>query len=166
MLTADILSKIRVIAMDVDGVLTDGRIIFDAGGHELKFFDVKDGYAVAQARKAGFTTAVISARGCPAVRARMADLKIDKVYLNASPKLEAYEDLLRSTGAADDEVCYIGDDVPDLDILRRVGFSAAPCDAALEVKSAVRYVALARGGRGAVREVIETILKDRGQWII
>lgn len=166
MITADVLSKIRIIAMDVDGVMTDGRIIFDAAGHELKFFDVKDGYAVAQARKAGLTVAVISARGCPAVRARMADLKIDKVYLNANPKLEAYQDLLRSAGAGDDEVCYIGDDLPDMDILRRVGFSAAPSDAALEIKSAVGYVALARGGRGAVREVIEMILKSRGQWTI
>ena len=158
------LKKIKVMAMDVDGVLTDGRIIYDGNGQELKFFDVQDGYAISRLRKSGIKTAVISARGCRAVRARTDDLKIDKVYLDVYPKMSAYEKMLTQFGVKDEEVCYIGDDLPDYPILRRVGLAVAVKNAAPEVKKIADYVTRLPGGRGAVREVAEKILKAQGKW--
>lgn len=155
---------IKVIAMDVDGVMTDGRIIYDAKGDELKFFDVQDGYAIAKARHAGLKTVVISARKSRAVEARTDDLKFTQVYLDAWPKLPAYEKMLKSLKVTDKEVCFIGDDLPDYQILKRVGFAAAPSNAAPEVKAVVDYVAKKHGGRGAVREIIEKILKAQNKW--
>ena len=160
------LSKIKVIAMDVDGVLTDGRIVYDGSGKELKFFDVQDGYGIARARREGLKTAIISARSSRAVRARAKDLKFDKVYLDADPKIAAYEKLLEAFGVGDEEVCFIGDDIPDHAILRRVGFAVAPANAAGEIRKAVDLVTTRSGGRGAVREVIELILKAQGRWSV
>jgi 3-deoxy-D-manno-octulosonate 8-phosphate phosphatase (KDO 8-P phosphatase) len=159
-----LLKKIKVIAMDVDGVMTDGRIIYDGNGKELKFFDVQDGYGIARARHAGFKTAIISARSCTAVKARAKDLKFDKVYLNACPKIAAYEKMLKSFAVTDQEVCFIGDDLPDHAILSRVGFAAAPANAAEDIKKIVDHVAQRPGGRGAVREIVEMILKAQGLW--
>ncbi|MBF0331096.1 MAG: HAD-IIIA family hydrolase [Candidatus Omnitrophica bacterium] len=150
--------------MDVDGVMTDGRIIYDGDGLELKFFDVKDGYGISRARREGLKTAVISARSSTAVKARAKDLKFDKVYLDAYPKLSSYEKMLKAFGVSDEEVCFIGDDMPDVAILSRVGFSAAPANAVAEVKKIVDHVTVQEGGRGAVREVIEIILKAQGRW--
>ncbi len=158
------LKKIKVIAMDVDGVMTDGRIVYDGSGRELKFFDVQDGYGIARARREGLKTAVISARSAQAVRARTSDLQIDKVYLDASPKIDAYEDLLKTFGVCDAEVCFIGDDIPDHGVLSRAGFAVAVANAAPEIKKAADYVTRRTGGRGAVRETVEKILKAQGRW--
>lgn len=160
------LKRIKVLAMDVDGVMTDGRIIYDGNGRELKFFDVHDGYGIARCRQAGLRTAVISARSSRAVRARTDDLEIDRVYLDASPKLEAYADMLKKFGVMNEEVCFIGDDLPDLGILKRVGFAVAVRNAAPELKTMAHYVTKSLGGRGAVREVAEKILKAQGKWDI
>ncbi len=160
------LQKIKVLAMDVDGVMTDGRIIYDGEGRELKFFDVQDGYAISRARKSGIRIAVISARGCQAVRARTRDLKFDKVYLDVFPKIGAYEKMIKTFRVTDEEVCFIGDDLPDFEILSRVGFAAAPANAAPEIKKIADYVAKHSGGRGAVREIIEKILKAQGHWSV
>jgi 3-deoxy-D-manno-octulosonate 8-phosphate phosphatase (KDO 8-P phosphatase) len=158
------LKQIKVIAMDVDGVMTDGRIIYDGNGQELKFFDVQDGYAIVRTRKQGLKTAVISARSCPAVTARTTDLKFDKVYLDVYPKISAYEDLLKTLGMKDAEVCFIGDDLPDMAILKRVGLAVAVKNAVPEVKKIAHLVTKREGGRGAVREVIEKILKAQNKW--
>lgn len=158
------LKKIKVIAMDVDGVMTDGRIVYDGKGQELKFFDVQDGFAVSRARHAGLKTAVISARGCPAVKARTKDLKIDMVYLDVYPKIKGYEELLKALHVKDNEVCFIGDDLPDLEIMSHVGFAAAPANAAPEIKKIAHYVSKRSGGRRAVRDIIEKILKAQGKW--
>ena len=160
------LKKVKVIAMDVDGVMTDGRIIYDGNGQELKFFDVQDGYAIVKARKQGLKTAVISARSCPAVTARTTDLKFDKVYLDIYPKISAYEDLLKALDVKDGEVCFIGDDLPDVAILKRVGLAVAVKNAAPEVKKFADFVTKHEGGRGAVREVIEKILKAQNKWSV
>jgi 3-deoxy-D-manno-octulosonate 8-phosphate phosphatase (KDO 8-P phosphatase) len=158
------LKRIKVIAMDVDGVMTDGRIIYDGNGQELKFFDVQDGYAISRARKQGFKIAVISARSCPAVKARLTELKIEKSYLDVYPKISAYEDLLKAFAVNDDEVCFIGDDLPDLEILKRVGLAVAVKNAAPEIKKIADHVTKRKGGRGAVREVVEQILKAQNKW--
>ncbi len=162
----DRLKKIKVIAMDVDGVMTDGRIVYDGEGRELKFFDVRDGFAISKARHQGLKTAVISARGCRAVKARTADLKIDKVYLDEYPKIGAYLKMLKAFGVKDDEVCFIGDDLPDLEIMSRVGFAAAPSNAAPEVRQEAHFVSRLHGGRGAVRDIVEKILHAQGKWSV
>ena len=158
------LKTIKLIAMDVDGVMTDGRIVYDGDGKELKFFDVQDGYAIVKARKQGIKTAVISARSCEAVKARAKDLKFDQVYLDAYPKIHAYEEMLKVLKVKDAEVCFIGVDLPDYDILKRVGFAAVPANAAPEVQKIADYISKKKGGRGAVRDVIEKIMKAQGKW--
>ncbi len=157
-------SKIKVLIMDVDGILTDGRIIIDSQGKEIKVFDVKDGLAIVRSKQVGLKTAIISARSAEAVRVRAEDLKIDKVYQDANPKLEAYEKLLKEFGVSDAEVCFMGDDLPDLPVLRRAGFAVTVPDAVPEAKKICDYVTKKEGGRGAVREVIELILKTQGKW--
>ncbi len=158
------IKKIKLLALDVDGVLTNGKIVLDNRGKELKYFDVQDGYALVQLRKSGILTAIISARSAPSVTARAKDLKIDKVYQDAYPKLDAYQKLLRDFNLKDDEICFAGDDLPDLPVLRRVGFAVAVANAVKEVKDIAHYVTKNFGGDGAVREVIEMILKGQGKW--
>ena len=158
------LKKIKLLVMDVDGVLTDGKIVVDAQGKELKFFDVQDGFGLVLLRQAGIKTAILSARSSPAVTARAEDLKIDKICQDAYPKTNAYERLTRELGCTDEQVCFMGDDLPDLPVLKRVGFAVAVPNAVTELKKAADYVTVQRGGAGAVREVIELILKSQGKW--
>ncbi len=159
----DALCKIKVLIMDVDGVLTDGRIIIDGNGVESKFFNVQDGFGVVFARKSGIKTAIISARPSPVVQWRAKDLGIDKVFM-VYPKISAYETLKQEWGVNDDEICFIGDDLADLVILKKVGFAVAVKNAVSEVKQVVDYVTEKSGGHGAVRELVELILKAQGKW--
>src|SRR5271154_4559857 len=158
------LKKIKVVAMDVDGVLTDGRIIIDSNGVETKNFDVQDGFGIVFLKKCGIKTAIISARESGVVAHRARDLKIDKVYVGAYPKLSAYESILEEFKMLDEEVCFIGDDVADLTIMHRCGVAVAVANAVFEVKQIADYVTVKQGGRGAVREIIELILKAQGHW--
>lgn len=158
------LNKIKLLVMDVDGVLTDGKIVVDAQGKELKFFDVQDGFGLVLLRQAGIKTAILSARSSPAVTARAEDLKIDKICQDAYPKISAYERLIRELGCTDEQVCFMGDDLPDLPVLKRVGLAVAVPNAMDELKKIAHYVTTHRGGAGAVREVIELILKAQGKW--
>ncbi len=148
--------------MDVDGVLTDGKIILDSEGREIKIFDVQDGFGLVMLRKAGVKTAILTARASEVVRHRAFDLKIDKVYQDAYPKLEFYKRLLRDFRLEDEEVCFMGDDWPDIEVLKRVGFAVSVPNAIPEAKEAADYVTKRKGGKGAVREVVELILKARG----
>ncbi len=158
------LKKIKLLVMDVDGVLTDGKIVVDAQGKELKFFDVQDGFGIVLLRQAGIKTAIISARSSPALTARAKDLKIDKICQDAYPKTNAYERLIQELGYADAQVCFMGDDLPDLPVLKRVGFAVAVPNAVDELKKVAHYITIRRGGAGAVREVVELILKAQGTW--
>ena len=160
----DALKKIKVVAMDVDGVLTDGRIIVDSNGIETKNFDVQDGFGIVFLKKCGIKTAIISARESGVVLHRAKDLKIDKVYVGVYPKLSAYEDMLEEFKVLDEEVCFIGDDVADLGVMRRCGVSVAVANAVFEVKQIADHVTVRQGGRGAVREIIELILQAQGHW--
>lgn len=157
------LKKIKVLIMDVDGVLTDGRIIIDGNGVESKFFDVQDGFGVVFAKKSGIKTAIISARVSPVTQLRAKDLGIDKVFI-VYPKVSAYEQLKNEWNVSDEEICFIGDDLADLVILKRVGFAVAVNNAVFEVKQVADYVTKHKGGRGAVRELVELILKAQGKW--
>jgi 3-deoxy-D-manno-octulosonate 8-phosphate phosphatase (KDO 8-P phosphatase) len=152
-----------MLLFDVDGVLTDGRIIWGETG-ETKAFDAKDGLAVALARRAGLKTGIITAKSSKSVTTRAAEMKMDVVYQNSLEKILPYEEILESFGLRDSEVCYMGDDLFDLAVLNRAGFSAAPADAAPEVRASVHWVSKASGGRGAVRELVEMLLKAQDRW--
>src|SRR3989338_7648592 len=158
------LKKIKVLVMDVDGVLTDSGIIVDSKGGEIKKFNVLDGFGIVIAQKAGLKTAIITARLSKPVGHRAKDLRINKVYQNAFPKSIAYEKMLKEFSVKDNEVCFIGDDVPDLNILKRVGFAVTVPNAASGIKKHADYITQRRGGEGAVREVIELILAAQGKW--
>ncbi len=160
--------KIRVLLMDVDGVLTDGRIwLFsrsDGTASEIKGFSAYDGAGLKLARAAGLRTGLITGRESSAVSQRARECEIEFVYMKRATKLSAYEEILQATGASDAEVAYVGDDLPDLPLIERVGFAAAVANAAPEVKRAAHYVTSRSGGDGAVREVIELIVKAQGKW--
>ena len=148
----------------MDGVLTDGKIILDANGSESKSFYVQDGTGITYLHRAGIKTAIISGRESRAVVYRAKELCIEDVYQGIHNKIEAYEKILKKHRIKDNETCYIGDDLIDLPILRRVGFSVAVPNAPLELKRSVSYVTSAPGGYGAIREVTEKILKSQGKW--
>lgn len=156
--------KIRVLAMDVDGVLTTGTINLDERGDEIKIFSVYDGFGLALFQRLGYRTAVISARSAGAVTARAADLKITKVFQDAYPKTAAYTRLKKEFQVSDGEICFIGDDLPDVPVLKQAGFRVAVANAVKEVRDVADYVTKVPGGRGAVREVIELILKTQNRW--
>ena len=158
------LAKIKLLLLDVDGVLTDGRIIYDCQGNELKAFDVKDGHGLKMLQRAGIAVGIITGRQSQVVVRRAAELGIEILYQGALSKLEPYLEILDQHGLTDEQVAYVGDDVVDLPILRRVGFSATVADAVAEVVPLVDYVASQGGGRGAVREICDLLIKASGRW--
>jgi len=160
----DKLKKIKLLVMDVDGVLTDGKIIFDDRGGELKFFDVQDGLAVVILKRLGIKTAIITAKGSKVVERRSADMQVDKLYQDASNKAVALKELLRELNLAPEHACFIADELIDLPALRLVGLAIAVKNAAVEVKECSHYITKKKGGEGAVREVIEMILKAQNKW--
>ncbi|MAG71836.1 MAG: HAD hydrolase family protein [Vicinamibacterales bacterium] len=157
-------TRIRLLLFDVDGVLTDGRVEVHADGSESKQFHIRDGAAIVWANRAGLLTGVLSARTSAATTLRAQQLKMPIVVQGVASKLDAYEQLLTDHGLADAEVAYMGDDLLDLQVLGRVGLSAAPADAATDVRQRVDWVSAARGGAGAARELIELVLQARGLW--
>jgi 3-deoxy-D-manno-octulosonate 8-phosphate phosphatase (KDO 8-P phosphatase) len=157
-------ANIRLLLFDVDGVLTDGVVIMHADGSEAKGFHIRDGAAMVWAQRAGLTVGLLSARSSGATTHRAAQLAIRLVVQGATSKLAAYERILRDTGLSDSAVAYMGDDLLDLPVLTRVGLAAAPADAAAEVRSRVHWVSTCGGGRGAVREFIEMVLRAQDRW--
>src|ERR687896_508210 len=156
--------KTRLLIMDVDGVLTDGRIIQDCHGRELKVFDVKDGHGIVMAHRAKLQTALISGRESETTVRRAQELGIALVFQKTWNKLEVYEKVLADTKYTPDEVAYVGDDLVDIPLMRRVGFAGGGADARNEVKATAHLITQRPGGRGAVREVIELILRAQGHW--
>lgn len=160
--------RIRLLLMDVDGVLTDGRIWLlswpDGSAQEIKGFSAYDGAGLKMARSVGLRTGLITGRDSPATARRAREAEIEFVYQGRGEKLPAYQEILRKVGLRDADVAFVGDDLPDLPLLGRVGFAVAVANAVPEVKKAAHYVTRAAGGNGAVREVIELILKAQGKW--
>jgi len=154
------LRKIKFLLLDVDGVMTDGGIYYTENGDEMKKFNIHDGYGLAKLRRAGIKIGIITGRVSKIVTRRAIDIETEEVYQNLENKLEAYETIKKKYGLKDENIAYIGDDEFDLPVLNRVGFSAAPRDAMPSVKKNVHYVCSKCGGNGAVREVIELILKN------
>ena len=156
--------SIKLVIMDVDGVLTDGTITVLADGQDIKSFNAHDGAGVRYLLRAGLHAAIISGRASTAVEARARDLGIEHVHLNAHEKLPAYEQIVSALDVRDEEVCYIGDDLMDIPVMRRVGLPVAVSNARPETKQHAVHVTAAHGGRGAVREAVEWILKREGKW--
>lgn len=155
---------LRLLLFDVDGVLTDGSVNVDANGGELKRFHIRDGAALAYAQRAGLLTGVLSARASGATTARTQELNMAIVVQGVADKSVALANILTQHHLAADEVAYMGDDLIDLPVMRAVGLSAAPADAAPEVAAVAHFVSWHSGGNGAVREFVEAVLKARGQW--
>ncbi|MEE9613382.1 MAG: HAD-IIIA family hydrolase [Thermodesulfobacteriota bacterium] len=169
---ADILSDdlvrkvkaVKLLILDVDGVLTDGRISYTEQGDEIKSFHAHDGHGIKFLVKAGIECAIITVRSSGIVKRRAGELGIKFVYQGVENKDDAFEEILGKLGITPPEAAYIGDDLPDLPVLTRVGFSASVSDAVGEVRARADYVTERPGGRGAVREVAELILRTQGKW--
>lgn len=155
---------IELLVMDVDGILTDGRIVYDSRGEQIQSFHVRDGFGIHLLHKAGVKTAVLSARCSNALAVRCNELGITHVMQGHSRKLQGYEGLLSLFGLMDSQVAYMGDDWLDLPVLSRVGFAVTVPDAASQVKDYCHHVTVSAGGAGAVREVCELILKAKNCW--
>ena len=157
-------AKITTLVIDVDGVLTDGRIVYAEHGDELKFFDVQDGAGLVFWHRAGLKSAIITARTSRLMKRRAKEMRVDVLVQGALMKLPPYERLLKRWKLNDAQVCCIGDDLMELPLLRRVGLAVAVPNAVEEVRLASHYTTQRAGGRGAVREVIDQILKAKGLW--
>ena len=156
--------KIKLVLFDVDGVLTDGKLLLQADGSESKQFDIKDGTGIVLAQRAGLKVGFLSARVSPPTQHRAAQLGVTLVHQGVSSKIETYEHIVDKLVLEDEEVAYMGDDIVDLPVLSRVGLAAAPADAAPDVRARVHWVSQAPGGCGAARELIELILRAQRAW--
>jgi 3-deoxy-D-manno-octulosonate 8-phosphate phosphatase (KDO 8-P phosphatase) len=158
------LKRIRMLLLDVDGVLTNGGIFLGSGEQEFKQFHVQDGMGITLAQMGGLKIGIITGRVSESVTIRSKELKIDEVCQGVVNKVEAYDELLQRTKLRDEEVCFVGDDLQDMGLLKRVGLSVAVANARSEVKRIVHIVTEYSGGNGAVREIVEIILKAQGRW--
>jgi len=158
------LKKIKLLILDVDGVMTDGSIMMDDEGRESKSFNVLDGHGLKMLQRYGIKVAILTGRRSKVVEYRAKDLGIEDVYQGALNKKEVFEKILLKNKLSADEVAFLGDDIVDIPVLKRVGFSAAVADAVDIVKKSVNYVTKKVGGHGAVREVCEMILQAQGKW--
>ena len=156
--------KIKLLLLDVDGVLTDGGIVMDDRGEEIKRFDVRDGHGIRLLLRAGIQAALITGRKSRVVSHRARDLGIRLVYQRAYDKLEVYEQIKHKSRFADEEIAYVGDDIVDLPVLRRAGLAMTVRDCWAPLKNRVDYISAGKGGHGAVREIVELLLKAQGRW--
>jgi 3-deoxy-D-manno-octulosonate 8-phosphate phosphatase (KDO 8-P phosphatase) len=156
--------KIKLLLLDVDGVLTDGKIVYDSKGSDMKFFDVHDGLGVYLLKKAGIPTILITAKGSKAIKPRARDMRVDMVFKDITPKSRVLNKILKKYRLTSDEICFAGDDLVDICLMKRVGFPVAVFNACPEVKKVASYITMKEGGRGAVRELAELILKTQGRW--
>ena len=158
------LKRIRMIILDVDGVLTDGGIVLGCEGQEFKVFDVQDGMGITLARMGGIKVGIITGRQSEPVAVRAQELHVDALYQKARNKLTAYTDLKERYNMDDSEICFMGDDLLDLSVMECTGVAVAVSNARDEVKKQADYVTVNGGGRGAVREIVERILKAQKKW--
>lgn len=161
-------AQIKVLLMDVDGTMTDGGVMLlsqpDGTALELKTFDAHDGQGLTLAHTAGIRTGCITGRESPSLVRRANEMKMEFVYMKQPVKIPAYEEILRKAGVPESAVGYVGDDLPDLPVMRRVGLAIAVGDAVPEVKRAAHFVTKAHAGHGAIRDAVELILKSKGIW--
>jgi 3-deoxy-D-manno-octulosonate 8-phosphate phosphatase (KDO 8-P phosphatase) len=163
----DIIDKVRrikLLLLDVDGVLTDGRIVYDSRERDSKFFDVHDGMGVYLLKKSGIPTILITAKGSRAIGPRARDMQVAFVFENISPKSSILDKILSKYRLKAQQLCFVGDDLVDLCLMKKVGLPIAVANACAEIKKTAAYITHREGGRGAVREVAELILKTQGKW--
>lgn len=163
-LRRDRIRKIKLLLLDLDGVLTDGGILLDGRGDEVKRFDVRDGHGIRLAQRAGIRVGIISGRSAKSARHRARELGIELFFQGINDKLTIYEKIKRTTRLDDAEIAYMGDDMVDLPLLRRVGLAIGVGDGWPALKGHIHYMTRALGGRGAVREIVELLLKTQGKW--
>jgi 3-deoxy-D-manno-octulosonate 8-phosphate phosphatase (KDO 8-P phosphatase) len=159
------LSKIKAFLFDVDGVLSSDSIPMSETGDPLRTTHIKDGYAMQLAVKCGYLIGIITGAYTENIRTRYARLGVQHIYLRSSVKMRDYEDFIRKTGLKDEEIIYVGDDIPDYDVMQRVGLAVAPATAAPEIKDIAGYISPYRGGGGVARDVIEQTLKAQDRWM-
>ncbi len=160
----DKIKKIKILILDVDGIMTDGSIIYDDNGKETKVFDVKDGHGIKMLMRAGITVAIITARKSGVVTHRAKNLGITMVYQKAVDKVSAFNDILAKTSFKPENAEYMGDELVDIPVLKKAGFSITVPDGVSEVKAISNYITKMHGGKGAVREVSELILNVQNKW--
>ena len=159
------LKKIHALAFDVDGVLSTNNVMLMEGGQPCRTANIKDGYALQLAVKCGLEIAIITGGKSQAVRTRYEGLGIKHVFLGTSVKIKKYNEWLASNHLTDDEVLYMGDDIPDYEVMQQCGCACCPADAATEIKQISTYISPVKGGYGCVRDVIEQVLRAQGKWI-
>ncbi len=160
------LSKIRAIVFDVDGVLSAETITLSATGEPLRTVNIKDGYAIQLAMKLGLRIAIMTGGNTDAIRLRYERLGVEDIFMGCAVKIKTYELFLQKYGLADDEIMYMGDDIPDMEIMQRVGCPVCPKDACHEIKEVSLYVSRCQGGYGCGRDVIEQALRAQGKWLM
>ncbi len=156
--------KVKICIFDIDGVLTDGSIHVTTSGEQLRTFNIKDGFAIVKAQEAGIPIAIISAGNNEGARKRMEYLGVNHIFLGVKNKIETLEKLLADYHYTFEDVLYMGDDLPDAQILRKVALPTCPADAANDIFGLCKYVSTKEGGRGAVRDVLEKVMKAQGKW--
>lgn len=159
------LSKIKAFIFDVDGVLSPNCIPLSVEGEPMRMVNIKDGYALNLACKAGYGIAIITGGDTEAVRLRFSRLGISHIYMKSSIKINDYNDFISKTGYKPEEIIYVGDDIPDYHVMREVGLPVAPADAAPEIKSIAKYISSKDGGYGVGRDIIEQVMKAQGTWM-
>jgi len=167
MIEQDILDRarrVKILILDIDGVMTDGRIIYSIYGDELKFFDVQDGFGISLLNKVGIKSVIITAKKSRIVKLRARDMKVAKAYQGFIDKTIPFNDIVRRFKVKPEDICFMGDDLIDIPVLKRVGFAVAVPNAVDEVKQSVHHITSKMGGRGAVREICDLILKSQDKW--
>ena len=159
------LKKIKALVFDVDGVLSRETIPVAANGEPMRTVNIKDGYALQLAVKCGFRVAIITGARNEAVKVRYKGLGINDIYIGASVKIECLEELVLMYGLQPEEILYMGDDIPDYEVMLACGLPVCPCDAAVEIKQLSKYISPIRGGEGCVRDVVEQVLRAQGKWM-
>jgi len=160
------LKKITTFIFDVDGVLSDGTVLALDSGEQARTFNIKDGYAVQLAVKLGYNVAIISTGTRIGVRERLEFLDIKDIFMGIEDKIKVFENYLETKNITEDTILYMGDDLPDYAILKRVGLATCPADAADDIKAICHYISSFPGGKGAVRDVIEKVMKMQGKWML
>jgi 3-deoxy-D-manno-octulosonate 8-phosphate phosphatase (KDO 8-P phosphatase) len=158
------LNRVKAFIFDVDGVLTDGSVTLMPDGEQVRIMNIKDGYALQLAVKKGYKIAIISGGRSEMVRSRLNKLGVTDVYLGIESKIDTYKEFLEIYELQNEEVLYMGDDIPDYEVMKRVGIPTCPFDSAPEIKDISVYISQQKGGKGAVRDVIEQVLKLHGKW--
>jgi len=159
------LHSVRAFAFDVDGVFTNGTVLLHPGGHFIRMMNIKDGFAVKHAVKMGYHVAIITGGYSRMVKKRFAYLGVKHIFMKSANKIEALNTFCNKSGLLPGEVLYMGDDLPDYEVMKAVGFAACPADAAEEIKQIAAYISFQKGGEGCVRDVIEQVLKLHGKWM-